>query len=142
IDHSVPLTITATVILEKSDNKQVAWEFAKWWCSETTQSEFGIFIENLLGKAGRYNTANIKAIENIPWSNKQYSIIKKQMDYTVCIPEIPGGYYTGRYLNNAFREIYSNSTTDGTDAREIMNEYDRIIDTELEYQRRALKLAS
>lgn len=142
IDHSVPLTITATVVLEKSDNKQVAWEFAKWWCSETTQSEFGIFIENLLGKAGRYNTANIKAIENIPWSNKQYSIIKKQMDYTVCIPEIPGGYYTGRYLNNAFREIYSNSTTDGTDAREIMNEYDRIIDTELEYQRRALKLAS
>ena len=142
IDHSVPLTITATVVLEQSDNKQLAWEFAKWWCSTKTQSEFGIFIENLLGKAGRYNTANIKAIESIPWSSKQYDVIKKQMNYTVCIPEVPGGYYTGRYLNNAFREIYTNSTTDGTDAREIMNEYNRIINTELEYQKRALGLAS
>lgn len=138
VDHSVPLTITATVVMEQSDNKQVAWEFAKWWCSEEIQSEFGIFIENLLGKAGRYNTANINAIKNIPWSGKQYAVLEEQMKYTVCIPEVPGGYYTGRYLNNAFREIYSNSTTDGADAREIMNEYDRIIDTELEYQKRAL----
>ena len=138
IDHSVPLTITATVVMEQSDNKQIAWDFAKWWCSAEVQSDFGIFIENLLGKAGRYNTANVNAIKNIPWSGKQYAVLEEQMKYTVCIPEVPGGYYTGRYLNNAFREIYSNSTTDGADAREIMNEYDRIIDTELEYQKRAL----
>lgn len=138
VNHSVPLTITATVVLEKSDNKQVSWDFVKWWCSEDIQSKFGIFIENLLGKAGRYNTANINAIKSIPWSGNQYSVLEEQMKYTVCIPEVPGGYYTGRYLNNAFREIYSNSTTDGADPREIMNEYDRIIDTELEYQKRAL----
>lgn len=142
INHSVPITVNATVVMQSSDNIELAWQFAKWWCSAEVQSEFGVFIENLLGKAGRYNTANVKAIKNIPWSGERYAVLEQQMEYTVCIPEIPGGYYTGRYLNNAFREIYSNSTSDSADAREIMNEYDRIVDTELAYQKQALERIS
>ena len=56
------------------------------------------------------------------------------MDYTFGIPEVPGGYYTWRYLDNAFKEIYNN----GTDARETMYEYDITVNMELEYQREVL----
>ena len=142
IDHSEPITLTATVVMRESDNIELAWDFAKWWCSADVQVEFGTFIENLLGKAGRYNTANTVAMEKLPWSGSLYVGIAEQMKWTVAIPEIPGGYYTARYLDNAFRKIYSNRTEDGSEVREVMYEYDRVVDAELKYQREALQRVS
>lgn len=139
IDRSEPITITATLVMKDAENLELAWDFVKWWCSSDIQLEFGTFIENLLGKAGRYNTANVIAMEKIPWSGKLYEGIANQMKWTVAIPEIPGGYYTARYLDNAFRKIYSNRTEDGSEVREVMYEYDRVVDAELEYQRKALQ---
>lgn len=138
IDNSVILEVTAAIVIKTAKNHETAWEFVKWWCSKDTQSEYGIFIENLMGRAGRHNTANINALVDIPWSNRQFKTLAEQMKQTVGVPEVPGGYYLGRYLNNAFREIYNNRTSDDADPREIMNEFDRIVDTELAYQRDAL----
>ena len=142
IDHSVPVTVTASVMLADTEKEEASWEFIKWWTSKDTQAEFGRSIENLLGKAGRYHTANILAMEEISWPGALYRSLTEQLAWTAAVPEIPGGYYTGRYLDNAFRQIYADSTEGGSEIRKVMYQYDRIVDNELVYQKNALKKAA
>ncbi len=142
VDHSVPIYVTASVILSDTEKEDASWEFVKWWTGEDTQVEFGRSIENLLGKAGRYNTANIGAMERLPWPGRLYKNLKGQMEQTIAVPEIPGGYYTNRYLNNAFWELYSDNEKGGFEVRKVMYQYDLIVDNEIAYQRKALKRAA
>ena len=58
------------------------------------------------------------------------------MRSTVGIPEVAGGYFTWRYLDNAFREIID----DGVDVREVMYACNKAINEEMAYQRDALSL--
>ena len=141
VNHSAPITVSAAVILSDTSYEENAWEFVKWWTSTNIQSSFGNSVENLLGKAGRYNTANVAAMNQISWSGTLYKGLAEQLKWTVAIPEVPGGYYTGRYLDNAFREIYANSTEGSSEIRKVMYQYDQIVDDELVYQRDALKKA-
>ncbi len=142
IDHSTPITVNASIILSDTEQRDASWEFIKWWSSTDVQAEFGRTIENLMGKAGRYTTANLEAMEQISWSGKLYNALAEQAEWTVAVPEIPGGYYMSRNLDNAFREIYNNSEEDSAETRKVMYEYDRVIDNELVYQREALKKAA
>lgn len=136
IDHSASVAVTAAIIFDSSEAKQQAWEFIRWWTSAEIQSRYGAQLENLLGKAGRYATANTQALSDLPWSERFYDNLIAQRDFTFGIPEVPGGYYTNRYLINAFMESYNN----GTDARETMYEYNITVNEELSYQRNVLEL--
>ena len=142
VNHSVPITVTASIILSDTEQEDAAWEFVKWWSWSDTQSDFGKSVEELLGKAGRYNTANIAAMNQIPWSGTLYKGLTAQLEWTAAVPEIPGGYYTSRYLDNAFREIYENSTEGSSEIRKVMYQYDQIVDDELVYQSDALRKAA
>ncbi len=136
ISHTVPVTVTAGIILESSKNKDGAIKFLDWWSSDKTQARFGSFLESLLGAAGRYAAANVNVIEQLSWSKLQYENIKAQLNETVGIPEVTGGYFTWRNLDNAFREIID----DGTDVREVMYSCNKAIREEMAYQRDALGL--
>ncbi len=136
INHTVPVTVTASIILEDSKNKDSAMKFLDWWSSDKAQARFGSFLESLLGAAGRYASANVNVIEQLSWSKLQYENIKAQLNETVGIPEVAGGYFTWRNLDNAFREIID----DGTDVREVMYSCNKAISEEMAYQRDALEL--
>lgn len=136
VDHSGSVTVTAAIIFDSSMAKQESWQFIRWWTSAEIQSRYGAQLENLLGKAGRYATANTEALSSLPWSERFYKNLIAQRDFTFGIPEVPGGYYTNRYLINAFMESYNN----GTDARETMYEYNITVNEELSYQRNVLEL--
>ena len=109
IDRSVPSGGSATVMLESAQDKDASWEFMKWWTSDEVQIAYGREMESLMGAAARYPTANIRALDSLPWPVNDYEQLKAQFEWVEGIPEVPGGYFTGRHLLNAFYSVVVNS---------------------------------
>ncbi|XID90291.1 extracellular solute-binding protein [Paenibacillaceae bacterium WGS1546] len=109
IRRDAPSGGSATIMLESADDKEAAWEFMKWWTSDEVQTTFGREMESLMGAAARYPTANINALDRLPWPVSDYENLKEQFESVRGIPEVPGGYFTGRHLLNAFYSVVVNS---------------------------------
>lgn len=131
IDRSVPSGGTSTFILKSTKDKEASWEFLKWWTSDETQERFGREMESLLGSAARYPTANKKALEKLPWPVKDYKNLKSQWQWVRGNPEVPGGYFTPRHMDNAFRKVIY----EGEDPRETLLDYVRTINDEITNKR-------
>ncbi len=138
IDRSAPAgaDLTGSVILEVSEQKEEAWQFLKWWTSTEVQAEFGRQIESVLGPAGRYATANKEALASLPWTVEEYGKLITQWEWTKGVPEVPGGYMIGRYLDNAFRQVVYNNKP----ARDTLVDYNRLINEEITRKRREFGL--
>lgn len=124
-------TTTGAVILKASENKEEAWEFLHWWASADTQIQFGRELESLLGEAARYYSANTEALKASRWLSEETEILEQQWNSVVGIPEMPGGYYTSRYLDFAFKKVVVN----GESPRETMLDYVETINNEITYKR-------
>ena len=135
-NHSVSTWESASVIMDTSDQKENAWQFLKWWMSAETQSDYGNEIENVLGVSGRVATANLEALANLPWSNRDYRQLTAQLEWVQAIPQIPGSYYTERNIRNAFYTVYNNNE----DPRETLQDIVKTINTEIDSKRREFGL--
>ena len=131
VDHSVIAGQTASIILDTSEHKEEAWEFLKWWSSEEIQTNYCIEVENILGVAGRVATANMEALENLPWSGKDMRQLQAQLEWVRVVPEIPGGYFTERHVKNAFYAVYNSKE----DPRETLEDYVKTINNEITNKR-------
>ena len=135
IDRTEGASGTATIMINNRQDeatKTAAWEFMKWWTSAESQARYGVEIETLMGTASRYNPANIAAMEQLSWSQEELSILKEQRSWIREIPEVPGGYYTSRCIDNAFRNVVLKSEN----YREALLEQNVIINTEISRKRR------
>lgn len=131
IDHTVASGGSGVLMLEGAEDKESAWEYMKWWTSEETQVKFGREMEGLMGAAARYPTANIAALEKLPWPIEDFENLQKQMEWVQGIPEVPGGYFTGRHLINAFYR-----SVDGKiEPREALTDYVQYIQDEIRVKR-------
>lgn len=111
----------------KDDNIEASWKFLKWWASCETQLAFSQEIESLLGAAGRNPTANINARHQLGWSPEFREALDKQADFLVGLPEVAGGYYTGRYFSFAFTDVVYN----GKNVIETITNIKKDIDLEI-----------
>nr|WP_154959068.1 extracellular solute-binding protein [Paenibacillus xylanexedens] len=136
IRHEVASASSAVMMLENASNKEAAWKFMKWWTDESTQIEYGREMEGLMGAAARYPTANIEALEQLPWPVKDYQNLEKQWEWVQGIPQMPGGYFTGRHLDNAFRKVVNANEN----PREALSDYVLYIDDEIELKRKEFNL--
>lgn len=136
VNHEVASHTTATMILENSKNKDESWEFLKWWTDKQTQVAYGREMEGLMGEAARYPTANIEALEELPWPVKDYTNLESQWQWVRGIPQVPGGYFTGRHLDNAFRKVVNASEN----PREALSDYLLYINDEIEMKRSEFNL--
>lgn len=136
INNIVPTTGTGIVLLNQSEKKDLSWEFMKWWTKTETQVRFGREMEGILGAAARYPTANIEALSQLPWPAKDLAVLESQWDNTFGIPEVPGGYFTGRHIDNALRKVINTQAN----PRDTLYEYTRIINSEIETKRREFDL--
>jgi len=127
---------TSVMIMNDADNKEAAWEYLKWWTSTETQVRFGREMEGILGAAARYPTANVEAMSQLPWTVEEYQKLEEQWDWVKGIPEVPGGYMTGRHLDNAFRLVYNESSN----PRETIYDYVQTINDEIEKKRKEFGL--
>ena len=69
----------------------------------------------IMGPSAKYNTANIEALQNLPWTTDEYNRIKAQFDNLASVPNYPGSYIIGRYTDFAFLSAY-NDNQDPTEA--------------------------
>lgn len=122
---------TAAIMLKQAKDKDAAWEFMKWWVSTDSQVRFGREMEGLMGAAARYPTANIEALEGLPWPARDYRNLEEQWQWVQGVPEVPGGYFTGRHLDNALREVINN----GTNTADALYDYVQEIDYEIAEKR-------
>lgn len=90
------------VIFRESSKKEQAWEFLKWWVSTETQVQYGTDIEAVNGVAFRWNTSNVEAFSKLPWKREDANVILQQWAWYKDIPNLPGGYFLSRELNNAW----------------------------------------
>lgn len=136
INNEVASHTTAVMMLENSDDKESSWEFMKWWTDKETQIAYGREMEGLMGEAARYPTANIEALEELPWPVKDYNNLESQWQWVRGIPQVPGGYFTGRHLDNAFRKVVNANEN----PREAFSDYILYINDEIEIKRKEFNL--
>ena len=131
VNNVVPSGGRAVMMLENAEDKEAAWEFIKWWTSDDVQVKYGREMEALMGAAARYPTANINALDSLPWPVEDYKQLKSQFEHVVGIPEVPGGYFTGRHLFNAFYKSVSGEI----EARVALMDYVEYIQAEIDNKR-------
>lgn len=126
----------ATAIMSTAKNKEHAWEFIKWWTSTETQVRFGRELESLMGAAARYPTSNVEAFKQLPWSLEERTKLLKQWEWIEGTLEVPGGYYTSRMFDWAFRSV----VVELKPVRETLMKYNTDINYELMLKRREFGL--
>ena len=131
VDQTTVATFTGTVMMADTERPNEAWEFMKWWSSDETQDAFGKRLEAVVGTASRYNTANKNAIARVQWDPDMRESMRKQAEMLREYPEVPGGYFTSRLFNFAFRSIVYESQ----DVRESMNDVANDISLEMKNKR-------
>lgn len=140
IDNTVTSTGTGSVMMEASKEKKASWEFLKWWTSAEIQTQYGRELEGLMGASARYQTANIEAFSMLPWPASDYQALSEQFEHVVGIPQVPGGYYSWRNVDNAYYRVVSIADTKKMQPREALTEYVRYINEEITYKRREFGL--
>ncbi|MBQ8160052.1 MAG: extracellular solute-binding protein [Clostridia bacterium] len=132
VHHTVGTTAaTANIILSQSTKQEAAWEFLKWWMSEETQTRYGRELEAILGMGARWNTANIGAFYSLPWDARHERIIQAQMSAAEEQLIVPGGYFTGRHIINAWNRVVINNEN----VRDALEKAVKDINKELENKR-------
>ncbi len=130
LNRSTGLVGTSAVMFKKCE-KENGWEFIQWFTGAETQAQYGRTIEALLGASARYDTANLEALQQLPWTRAQQKILLDQWDNVQGIPQVPASYYISRNLYNAFRNVtiyYSNP-------REILYKYNKEMNAEIKRKR-------
>ncbi|MGB4431744.1 MAG: extracellular solute-binding protein [Limnochordia bacterium] len=127
----MPSGTTGSIILEKSEKKQEAWEFLKWWTSKETQVRFGRELEALIGASARYATANVEAMQELPWRVEEREQLNAQWDWVEGVPPVLGGYYVTRQFDWLFRAVVLQNAP----VRESVLDYAREIDKEIARKR-------
>ena len=125
----------ADIIMSATKHPDEAWEFLKWWTDADTQVAYGREMEALMGASARVATANKEALASLSWPMKDYKALVEQMEQVTGIPQVPGGYYTWRNVNNAFYDITTNTATNNTTAREALMDKVYYINAEIDYKR-------
>lgn len=135
IDRSTGTTGLADIIMSATKHPDESWEFLKWWTSTETQTLYGREMESLMGASARVATANTEALANLSWPMRDYRALVEQMQYVRGIPQVPGGYYTWRNINNAFYTITTDTATNNTTPREALMDKVYYINAEINYKR-------
>ena len=130
VNHSQAGAGTGCAILKSSDNIEGAWKFLKWWTSNDVQLKYSQNVESILGITGRNMTANVEALSGLSWNNDDFDILKKQWALVDEMPEVPGGYYVPRVVDQAFWNV-----VDGKGIEETLLKWDKVADNEIAEKR-------
>lgn len=128
VNRSSVGTVTGAAIMKQTEQKEPCWEFLKWWTSQEIQSEFGMRMESVLGESAKYATANMAAMTGYSWTHSDLEALQEQWKSVTGVPEVPGGYYSSRYVEFAFNKVVNQSA----DAVQTLENYVPTITAELQ----------
>lgn len=138
IDNLGAASGTAIIMMNTTDHPFESWAFMDWFTSADIQVSFAREIEAILGAAARHNTANVAAFSRLAWTEDEKKVLMEQWKHTIGVPEVAGGYYTGRNLENAFREVVNKNLN----PRQVLSDYIITINNEIDRKREEFGLAS
>jgi len=131
INNSSVVTVEGVCLMKDAeDRKEEAWRFLDWFTSGKVQADYSNELVAVVGPSSKNATANVEALEMLPWSSREYNNLMKQFNNTVGITEYPGGYIITRYVDFAFLDVYN----DSANATEAMLDY--IVDINKEITRK------
>lgn len=116
-----------SMIFEKSERKDEAWQFLEWWYSTEVQVEYGQQIQMLYGDEYLWNTANLEAFAQMPIDEESKAVILEQMSWLYETPQSPASYMVEREISNVWNKI----VLDGENARSALDDAVIIMDQEL-----------
>lgn len=93
---------TAAMLMKKSGKQEKAWRFLDWWLSAPVQAQFAADIESFIGLEYRWNTANVEAMQMLPWAPEDVEVLAEQGRWAKNVPYVPGHYFLGRELDFAW----------------------------------------
>jgi ABC-type glycerol-3-phosphate transport system substrate-binding protein len=102
-------SVSSIVMINGCDDKPAAWEFMKWHSGAECQVEYSNEMVAILGDSAKHATANMTALETMPWTNKEYTNLMGQFGNLASIPNYPGAYIIGRYTKFAFLSAYNDN---------------------------------
>ncbi len=133
--------VAATVMVKGAeDQREGAWEFMKWYTGKDCQTEYTNEMVAIMGPSAKHPTANIEALESLPWTTEEFNQISAQIegydgpggiDGLAAIPNYPGAYIIARYTNFAFLSAYN----DKADPQKALLSYINIINKEISRKR-------
>ncbi len=119
---------TSCTIMKSSKDKEAAWKFIKWWVSAETQYRYSAECEAVLGETGRVGSANIEGVSRMSWDDEALKVIMEQWQHVEEIPEVPGSYYVGRSIDQAFWATKNGEAS----SKEAIIDWAEICDQEIE----------
>lgn len=136
VSHAANSSGSGFIVLKDCKNVEGAWEYIKWFTSTETMVTYGQNVEGVMGPLGRFESANVEALQKLNWSKSDLEKINAQMDALEEIPIIPSSYVVTRSIMNAFRAVVN----DSDNARETLRWYDKDINAEITRKRKNLGL--
>ena len=131
INNSSMATVTGCVMLDGCDNLEDSWTFMKWYTGADFQIAYSDEIVSIVGIASRPATANIEALNELPWTAEEASNILAQFEKLDAVPNHPGSYYLARYISFAFLSAYN----EGKDPADALLTYVPTINKEITRKR-------
>jgi len=128
INRSMPGAQQASIIFDKSEKKDDAWEFLKWWMSTDTQVTYSETLINTLGSRYVWNSANIEAFSQLRINEDHKAVILDQWNYLKETQKIPGSYIIEREISN----IWNTVVYEDTNLRSAISDAIIKIDKEIE----------
>lgn len=101
--------VSAIVMITGCEDTAGAWEFMRWHAGAECQVDYSNEMVALIGPSAKHPTANIKALDSMPWTNAEYEQLVLQFNNLASIPNYPGSYIIDRYTNFAFLDAYNNA---------------------------------
>ena len=124
-------TVSAIVMITGCDQEKETWEFMKWHVGSDCQVKYSNEMIAILGDSAKHGTANIQALETMPWTNREKTNLISQFQNLASIPNYPGSYIIGRYTKFSFLGAYN----DGNDPVAKLRSYITIINKEISRKR-------
>ncbi|MCI8589177.1 MAG: extracellular solute-binding protein [Clostridiales bacterium] len=114
INNTAVATVTGMIMPRGNrteEKERNAWEYMKWFVSAETQSSYANEYSAVLGSDTKANTANTKALADLPWTTDEYTSLMAQFNHLTAVPEYPGGYIVTRFVESAFMEAYNDNAS-------------------------------
>ena len=130
-DYSSLAGIGATVLLHGCEDVLSAWQFIQWQTGAKAQADYGNKMVALIGPSAKYESANVKALEDLSWTSSEKEAIREQMSRLYSIVNYPGSYIINRYTKFAFLA----AVNDGENAVDALTGYIDAINEEISRKR-------
>ena len=121
INNKAVSSVSAVSMINNCSDTDKAWKFMEWQTGASFQAQYSNEMIAILGDSAKHATANMKALDELTWTQAELTEIKKQFSNLASVPNYPGAYIVGRYTSFAFLAAYNDMKDPTTELLSYIN---------------------